>query len=291
MLSILMPSPTRISFADHTGHLFRYADFPSRFVAPRHVDVWLPPGYGATDVAAYPVLYMHDGQNLFDPASAYAGVDWGIDEALVRLHAVRGLHAEGLQQVPIVVGIWNNPANQRWREYMPQKPYAALPAVQQAWVLAQAGGPPYSDAYLQFLVEEIKPFIDAHYRTRPEQPATCIMGSSMGGLISLYALCEYPTVFGGAACVSTHWPAGGPALVTAMAKGLPPAGQHRVYFDYGTATLDEHYEPLQNQMDALLPAAGYTLGRDWRTEKFVGAEHSERSWRERVHIPLGFLFG
>jgi enterochelin esterase-like enzyme len=156
-------------------------------------------------------------------------------------------------------------------------------------MLARAGGVPVSDLYLRYLVEELKPRIDAAYPTLPERASTFVMGSSMGGLISLYAVEQYPEVFGGAACVSTHWPAGGNSLVDAMGAALPPAGRHRLYFDYGTETLDAAYEPFQLRMDEHLRAAGYRQGVDWETRAFPGAEHSERSWRERVHIPLRFL--
>ncbi len=119
-----------------------------------------------------------------------------------------------------MAGVWNSPI--RWREYMPQKPYEA-PALQKhhPLILERAGGPPLSDAYLQFLVEELKPFIDKRYRTLPDQQNTFVMGSSMGGLISLYAISEYPQVFGGAGCVSTHWSAGREELVDEMARRLP----------------------------------------------------------------------
>ncbi len=105
----------------------------------------------------------------------------------------------------IIVGLWNIGAN-RWGEYLPQKP-ADTPAGRAfaARFADRLPGERYSDAYLRFLVEELKPFIDAHYSTRPDQPNTFVMGSSMGGLISLYAICEYPQIFGGAGCVSTHW--------------------------------------------------------------------------------------
>jgi len=118
-----------------------------------------------------------------------------------------------------------------------------------------------------------------------------VMGSSMGGLISLYAVSEYPHVFGGAGCVSTHWPAGGDLLVDAMASTLPPASTHKLYFDFGTETLDSEYEPFQQRMDSHLRQAGYVENKNWLTLKFDGAEHSEKSWRERVEIPLAFLLG
>lgn len=281
-----------VTLSDGSGVIQRHRDFTSMPLPMRYVDVWLPPGYQA-DAAApettgratrYPVIYMHDGQNLFDPATSYGGVDWGVDEAITRLMA------EGKTGGAIVVGIWNTP--QRRSEYMPQKPFAASPllALRAMWAFWHVLRPG-SDAYLRFLVGEVKPFIDQRYRTRPDQRNTFVMGSSMGGLISLYALEEYPQVFGGAGCVSTHWPAGGSRLVDALAAALPKPGSHKLYFDFGTATLDSSYEPYQQRMDARLAAAGYTQGKDWLTRKFPGAEHSEKDWRARVHIPLEFLLG
>ncbi len=262
------------------GTLDRHPDFPSRFVRPRPVDIWLPPGYDPMGETRYPVVYMHDGQNLFDPELAFGGVDWGIDEALVRL-----IH-EGQTPGAIVVGIWNV-GEQRWLEYMPQKALSWPQAVQP--FTQQMGGPPLGDAYLSFLVHEVKPFVDTRYRTLPEREHTVVMGSSMGGLASLYALCEAPEVFAGAGCLSTHWPAGDGIAIGYLRHALPPPGRHRLYFDYGTETLDAGYEPYQLQADEVLRAAGYREGVDWITRKFPGAEHSERAWRERVHLPLLFL--
>lgn len=261
------------------GTLHRHTDFASAFVPPRNVDVWLPPGYTAGSVE-YPTIYMHDGQNLFDPALAYGGVDWGIDEAVVRLMQA------GQIQGAIVVGIWNT-GDARWLEYMPQKALAAPGTLERFG--QEAGGEPLSDRYLEFLVGELKPFVDRHYRTLPARETTFVMGSSMGGLISLYATCEYPDLFSGAGCLSTHWPAGEGIVLDYLRGALPPPGRHRFYFDYGTETLDAEYEPYQQRADAVMRTAGYTEGVDWLTRKFEGAGHTERSWRQRVHIPLLFL--
>lgn len=271
-----------IPLSHETGAVKRYADFASHYVLPRHIDIWRPPDYETALETRYPVIYMHDGQNLFEPDSSYIGVDWGVDEAMVRL-----IHEH---QFPgaIVVGIWNN--HLRLREYMPYKP---LVASSDRNVLAQfnrgAGGLPLSDYYLKFIIAGLKPFVDKTHRTLTDRANTFIMGSSMGGLISLYALAEYPDVFGGAACLSTHWPIGQEVVVDYFGAALPKAGQHRLYFDYGTATLDADYEPYQQRLDVLLQAAGYTTGRDWITRKFDGADHSERAWRARAHLPLAFL--
>ena len=273
-----------ILFSDRTGSVTRHADFVSRHVYTRHVDVWCPPGYADQPDRRYPVLYMHDGQNLFDPAFALGGIDWGMHETTARLIREKRIPA------PIVVGVWNTPL--RWREYMPQKALE-LPAAGAVLprFLELAGGPPISDRYLKFLVEELKPVIDATYRTLPDQQHTFIMGSSMGGLISLYAALEYPQVFGGVGCISGHWPVGEDCLVQYIKGALPKPGSHRFYFDYGTETLDAGYEPYQLQVDDLLKAAGYRYGIDWLTLKFAGADHSESAWRTRVDIPLAFLLG
>jgi predicted alpha/beta superfamily hydrolase len=189
----------------------------------------------------------------------------------------------------IVVGIWNTP--QRYLEYMPYKPLLAPRAKSLLKrILKRQQGPPTSDLYLRFIVEELKPFVDANYRTLPDQPHTFVMGSSMGGLISAYAVSEYPQVFGGAGCLSPHWPYGGGMLVDYFGEALPAAGCHKLYFDFGTEGLDGAYEPYQQKLDQYVTRLGYHYGEDWITEKFEGAEHSEEAWRERVHMPLRLFF-
>lgn len=267
--------------AERHGRLLRHAAFPSRHVPARNVDVWLPADHAAQPSQRYPVLYMHDGQNLFATGGAYGGVDWGIDAAMARLAA------SGEARQAIVVAIWNTP--DRLAEYMPRKPLGAAPVT---FLDGYPTLPPdeiTSDAYLAFIVEELKPFIDRHYRTLPGRDDTSIMGSSMGGLISLYAVAEHPDVFGAAGAVSTHWPAGDGIVVDWLASHLPAPGAHRFYFDHGTATLDAVYAPHQQRMDAAMRALGYREGDDWITLTFEGAEHSESSWRQRVDRPLRFL--
>jgi predicted alpha/beta superfamily hydrolase len=268
------------------GELKHHPGFASHYVAPRNVEVWLPPSYQETTSRSFPVVYMHDGQNLFDPKTSFLGVDWGIAEAIACLSAAkRGREA-------IVVGIWNT--SKRVLEYMPQRPFEmSLEARMKArlrlgrWVF----GRPLSDNYLKFILAEVKPFIDERYRTLSDREHTFIMGSSMGGLVSLYAVCEYPHVFAGAGCLSTHWPAVRGVIVDYLARVLPEAGNHKLYFDYGTRTLDARYEVYQEQVDRVMRTKGYQKGEDWITLKFEGAEHGERAWRERVHIPLEFLLG
>lgn len=266
-----------------TGKIVRHANFSSRLVAARHVDVWLPPDYAAGPDRRFPVLYMHDGQNLFDPATSYIKVDWGVDEMMTRLIAQKRVRPA------IVVGIWNTP--RRVAEYFPRRVAdEALPAEAREQLI-QEHGTLLGDAYLQFLVTELKPFIDQSYRTLPGPGDTVIMGSSMGGLISLYAFLEYPGVFGRAGCLSTHWPALQKAGTDFSGRRLPPPAGRKIYFDFGTETLDASYEPYQTAFDRWMIEAGYTEGKDWITRKFPGDEHSERAWRKRLDIPLVFLLG
>jgi predicted alpha/beta superfamily hydrolase len=278
-----------------SGFVQRFENFKSAYVDARNIDVWLPKGYNTTE--KYAVIYMHDGQMLFDATTTWNKQAWEVDEVAGKLNA------EGKVKKFIVVGIWNLP-NKRHPEYFPQKPYESLTAVQKDTVTAQlqkAGRAkevfkPYSDLYLKFLVTELKPFIDKRFATATDKDNTFIAGSSMGGLISLYAICEYPKVFGGAACLSTHWPGifaveNNPipdAFYAYMRKHLPDPKTHRIYFDYGDQTLDALYPPLQKRADAVMTEKGFTVV-NWSTQFFPGKNHSEAAWSERLHIPIEFL--
>jgi predicted alpha/beta superfamily hydrolase len=122
------------------------------------------------------------------------------------------------------------------------------------------------------------------------------MGSSMGGLISMYAICEYPDVFGGAACLSTHWPGtfaveNNPipdAFINYLKLHLPDPKRHKIYFDYGDQTLDALYPPFQKKVDEVMKAKGFSE-RNWMTKFFQGENHSERAWHKRLDTPLLFL--
>lgn len=264
--------------------MIRVENFPSCHVAPRHVDIWLPPGYEAEPERRYPVLYMQDGQNGFVDEDASFGVAWQLQKVLA------GLNAAGETRPAIVAGIWSI-ADWRLADYRPARPFLYLSAGARARVQAGMGGPPRSDAYLAFIVEELKPFIDARYRALPGREDTVMLGSSMGGLISLYAVCEYPDVFGGAACISSHWPAVEGVIAPYLRDRLPDPATHRLYFDHGTHTIDALYQPMQTVVDEAMAAAGYTAGVNWISHRFPGAGHCEADWRKRVHIPLCFLLG
>lgn len=252
----------------------------------RDVLVWLPPGYEA-GTQQYPVLYMHDGQNLFDAVGSYAG-EWQVDETLT------ALHGDGIDA--IVVGVPNG-GDLRRVEY---SPYDYEMAGQ--WVQGRGA------AYIDFLVETVKPLIDGSFRTRTEARATGIAGSSMGGLISLYGFVKRPDVFGLCGAFSTaYWfgQRGGQngLLATVQAEA---DGHGRVYLDVGTkegetlvwftevdaaVDLDAAYVQGVRDLYAALVARGYEDGRNLMYVEEVGAEHREEAWARRLPAALRFLLG
>jgi enterochelin esterase-like enzyme len=279
-----------------TGKLETFTAFESEFVTPRDVSVWLPDGY--SDNEQYSVLYMHDGQNIYDAASTWNKQSWAADSISGKL--IR----ENKVQKFIIVGISNIPL-QRFSNYFPQKAFESLTQKTRDSLYALEwnstklfSGPVSSDAYLKFIVKELKPFIDKKYSVYKDRQHTFIAGSSMGGLISMYAVCEYPNVFGGAACLSTHWPGtfevnNNPipaAFLNYLSTHLPDPKTHRFYFDYGDQTLDALYPPMQAKADAIIKDKGYSV-QNWMTKFYPGADHSEKSWRKRFETPLLFLLG
>jgi enterochelin esterase-like enzyme len=277
------------------GTINRIENLQSKFVSSRNIDVWLPEGY--TTKKKYSVLYMHDGQMLFDGDITWNRVAWNVDNMASKL-----MEEDKIKTV-IVVGIWNSDST-RHHDYFPQKPYQSLNQQEKDSVTAhlqRAGRTtayfnPVSDNYLKFLVTELKPLIDKTYSTYTDRKNTFIAGSSMGGLISLYAVCEYPYIFGGAACLSTHWTGiyvveGNPvpdAVFKYLSTHLPDPVNHKIYFDHGDQTLDALYPPLQKKADAIMKAKGFTE-KNWITRYFPGENHSEQAWEKRLNLPLLFL--
>ncbi len=281
----------------YSGSVKRHENFKSQFVAPRNVDVWLPNGYSKNE--KYAVLYMHDGQMLFDPSKTWNKQEWQADEVAAAM-----IDQDATQKF-IIVGIASL-SKSRHADYFPQKPFESLPEKQQdsLYEVKLDGGTPLfqgkvnSDNYLKFIVTELKPFIDKTYSVKTDMANTFIAGSSMGGLISLYAICEYPEIFGGAACISTHWPGvfeteNNPipnAFFAYMDKSLPSPKNHKIYFDHGTETLDASYRPFQKKADEVMKKKGYTSA-NWITKEFEGLDHSEEAWAARLDQPIFFLLG
>lgn len=291
LISMQIQSQVQVS----SGRVERLENFPSKLVTPRNIDIWLPSDYNSN--TKYKVLYMHDGQMLFDSTTTWNKQEWGVDEHITQLMK------DSVIQPTIVVGIWNA-GNERHADYFPQYPFEQLEKsyqdslyqINRSENVKLFAKEVQSDNYLKFITTELKPYIDAHYSTKVEPEHTAIMGSSMGGLISIYALCEYPQTFGKAGCLSTHWPgAFDPnderipnAFIQYIQNYLPCQMNHTIYFDYGTETIDAWYEKYQLKVDNLLQEAGFTE-KSWMTKKFEGADHSEKAWNARLSIPLSFL--
>ena len=278
--------------------VIRYEAMPSRFTGARNVSVWLPPDY-QTSKRRYRVLYMHDGQNIFAGSHAFGGESWRVDAAM------EARAAEDPDHAAIVVGVWNT--KMRAQDYTPTGIEKAMDSELRTRAIEENGGASGADGYLRFLVEELKPMIDRDYRTKSDPASTFIMGSSMGGLISAYAICEYPHVFAGAGCLSTHWPivcrgqvykthtcdtqAMIKAITTYLDQKLPRPGTHHIWMDHGTQNLDSIYAPYQQAVDQMFTAKGWRQGVDFESRIYDGADHNEASWRARLKEPLAFLLG
>ncbi|HYH78906.1 MAG TPA: alpha/beta hydrolase-fold protein, partial [Longimicrobium sp.] len=234
----------------------------------RRVWVYLPPDYATSD-KRYPVLYMHDGQNVFDDSTSFAG-EWGVDETLDSLFAAG--------DPGIIVVAVDHGGPKRLDEYSP-------------WRHPRHGGGE-GDAYVHFLAHTLKPYIDRRYRTRPDRLSTGVGGSSMGGLISLHAALKYPEVFGRAGVFSPAFWFSDSTFVQARA-GAPPRPGTRIYLVTGAREGDEpeRYARDHRTMIDILVARGFTPGRE--IEGYVRADgtHQEWFWRREFPAAYRWLFG
>jgi len=230
----------------------------------RDILVYLPPSYAAGE-RRYPVIYMHDGQNLFDEATSF-GAEWGVDQTL-EAGAEHGLEA-------IVVGI-PNLGEARLDEYGP-------------WADGRHGAGGRGDAYLDFVAETVKPRVDRDFRTLPDRGNTGIAGSSMGGLISLYAFFRRPDTFGFAGVMSPAlW--FGDRRVFGFVEGAPFV-PGKLYLDVGTKEGTEAVEDVRRLRDILVEK-GYEKGRNFLYVVEMGGGHDERAWARRLRKELHFLLG
>jgi len=269
------------------GHLDTYPNFPTQNVTPRTVRVWTPADYDPAK--RYDVLYMHDGQSLFDATTSWNRQEWGIDEALDSLQAL------GRIRPTIVVGIDNT--SERIGEFCPDDIAQYLPEGMPVY----ADWMPQGNGYLRFLVEDLKPFIDSTYSVYTDRDHTWVMGSSCGGLISSYALCKYPEVFAGAACLSTHCTLAYPnpeepseevmaAYRRYLQEHLPAPNTAKLYMDDGDQTFDAFYGTAQDAINEMLRAEGWdSVHFEYRF--FPGHAHCEDDWQARLPLPLLFLLG
>ncbi len=245
-----------------TSRLVLHSQFESKILGnQRDLIVWLPPGYQRQRSKRYPVLYAHDGQNLFDPATAYIGVDWQLGttaESLILQQRVRPF---------LIVGIYNTPARQE--EYTPIR----------------------GRAYAEFVLREVMPFIDRQYRTAAGRHNTAVMGSSLGGLISFYLGWWHPQVFGMAACLSASWMWQGARVFKDLATLPTPRPRPKLYLDHGSEGVEGDNAAVFHQMRNTLATKGFALGKDLEYFYGVGDRHDEASWARRVWRPLEFFFG
>jgi len=258
---------------DHTltGEFRKHARFRSHFLPQeRTILVYLPPGYqraAGGRARRYPVLYLQDGQNVFDRATSF-GEEWHVDET------AQSLIESGQIEPLIVVAIYNTGVH-RIEEYTP------------TYVAAKGGGGS-ADQYGRMLVEEIKPLIDRKYRTLPSAASTGLGGSSLGGLVTLYLGLKYPNVFNRLAVLSPSvwWDE---RVILQEVQALQAKPPLRIWLDAGTGEGAGVITDARALRDALL-AKGWVTDHDFRYHEAIGAEHNEQSWGARVGEVLKFLF-
>lgn len=248
-----------------TGSYRIHDAFKSQFLRfDRKVIVWLPYSYEKQKKRRYPVLYMHDGQQVFDPQTSTHGVDWGVDETCTRLIA------EGRLQEIIVVGIYCTA--DRSPEYSPSE---------------------LGTNYARFLIEELKPFVDREYRTLPGRDSTAVAGSSMGGKISFYLAWTHPEVFFGAACLSPAFVRSSPELELDLVRDAttPPPDVRLYLYCGGADDLEREFVLGMRQMAALLRGRGFREGESLLVVDDPAAVHNEAAWAKVTEQWLVFLFG
>ncbi len=270
------------------GRLFRFAVFDSAFADTLTLDVWTPDCYDGT--GAYPVLYMHDGQNIFDTVATWNHQTWNMDKTAGEL--IKNSEIEPI----IIVGI-HCLGFTRIGDMMPEKaiPYITDPA-ERAFTDTISNFSYRGDEYVSAIANTVKPFIDSLFATNPIAEKTAIMGSSMGGIISLYAFCEQPDVFGMAGCISTHLgmtqdrPAYAEAIFRYIRENLPNQNGRKLYIDNGDKDVDYNYLPYFKTLVALVDLLGYDSSH-FKSELFSGQGHCEKDWASRMELPLKMFYG
>lgn len=252
-----------------TGNFRFFSQVQSRFLPEkRDIIIYLPPGYEDHGDRRYPVLYMHDGQNLFDSVTAFGGREWSMDETAERL-----IHDNAIEPV-IIVGI-NNTGIHRIDEYTPTRDRRQ-----------KTGG--QAESYGKLLVEDLKPFVDHQFRTLPDRENTGLGGSSLGGLVTLYLGVTYPETFGKLAVISpaVWWDR---KVIVRMVNKLSKPLKQRVWLDMGTDESRTGIKDARILREALV-SKGWLLGSDLHYHEADGADHSEWAWSQRVEPILRYLF-
>ena len=282
----LAKSPKEVT----TGKLYRTKVVGETFKSTVYLDIWVPDCY--SPIEKYPVLYLHDGQNLYDAKSSWNKQAWEIDKVGGKLIE------EGKIKPFIAVGIFSID-NTRVCDLMPEKvltEYFDHEKYQTTGFENYCKKEIRGDEYVDLIVNTIKPLIDSTFSTLPDMENTAIMGSSMGGLASFYAMCERPDIFGTAICVSTHMSVEGEtswaeAVFAYLRDKLPTDSDHKIYFDCGDKTSDYYYVPFFDELVSIPQEKGYTVENGKLSYGFYpGTAHDEASWCKRVDVPLTFLY-
>lgn len=289
LLSNCLWAQTEIKDPQITGSLWRYEKLQSAFVGSRNVDVWLPIDYQSNGSVKYAVLYVHDGQNLFYPGVSFSGAEWGLDEVMDSLSRV------GLIRKTIVVGIWNTP--KRLLEYTPENKVLFKDSTKVNQVKWDLKPMALSNAYLQFIFEELKPMIDSQYATKADMKSTFMMGANLGGLISLSALCKYPDQLKGIAGIAMQWPsifqekneAEVQAYIDYYLHYLPNPALHKIYFDVDGSARNAWNMRQQSYMDEHCFANAYHSAKSFLSLVFADNLKQESEWRKRLAIPILFM--
>jgi predicted alpha/beta superfamily hydrolase len=257
-----------------TGNIKRHRAFPSKILGNRRdVLVYLPPNYRRFSLRRYPVLYLHDGQNVFDAATSFAGVEWGVDETAQRL-----IHRKLIE--PLIIVAVANIGEERVHEYAP------TPGVIEPKDHPKRRSRGLAHIYGQFLIRELKPFIDKKYRTMSDAEFTGLGGSSLGGLATLAIGILYSEVFRRLIVMSPSiwWDDYAIFRLVGIVGEKPPL---KIWLDTGTN--EPGWEHTRNLCDYLIDK-GWRLGVDVRYLEVKGADHSEAAWAARVEPALRFLF-
>lgn len=269
------------------GHLDRYL-FKPEGLTERFVDVWIPESYEQD--TEYSVIYMHDGQMLFDESSTWNNQEWRVDEILTRMME------SGEIPPTIVVGIWNA-EDQRTAEYFPEDALSFIDGELREDLLSNIPEEPRANQYVDLIAKSVIPFVEENYPVITNRDGRFVVGSSYGGLISLYTLTKYPEMFSGAAALSTHWPGTYQSndeipdgIRKYLRRNLPAPGSHRIYYDHGTETLDSLYASYQKKVDAMMVELGFSPDQDFKSLVFEGTDHSENAWADRFEVPVRYLF-
>jgi predicted alpha/beta superfamily hydrolase len=242
-------------YSSEEGKILDIITLDSKILNRQHrLRIYLPAGYDENTCRAFPVMYMQDGTNLFFPQEAFMGQDWGVEDKLTLLNQMNAI------QQMMIVGIFSG---DRVREYTK----------------------PGYHSYGRSIVEEVKPYVDSHFRTRPGPQTTGVMGSSLGGVVSFYMGWQWPEVFGNVGCLSSTFTHKDNLVERVLHE---EHREVRFYIDSGWP--GDNYE-VGLAMSVALAERGYRYGHDFLYFAFPKAEHSERDWGQRLHLPFQFFAG